>query len=141
MRSHQHEFTAVHAVKTDGPISKIVAANLRGGTLQFAGLEAALKAAGYTISYDTLHFKNSVQASVNDSTGALAACGTDRNKDEALLLAIYGTVRQEHADQECAKAFSSMGITKITEPQRIKAQQDYILRGVLPGSKATPIAS
>lgn len=111
------------AAQGHGPISRAVHVSVRGGSVQFTTLEAQLAAGGYVTTYDEGAF--TTKCRIDDAQGHIRAAGLAGDRDEALLHAVLGAVREEHASFMVGTACSRLKLT--LEPQeRQKAESRYI---------------
>ena len=96
------------ASRCDGPLSTITATSIRGGAMQFEMLERKLTEAGYTWAFNDGEHISRVQV-LHGEAGCVAA-GTSGDRDDALLHAMLGAVREEVARKAIREACAANSV-------------------------------
>lgn len=109
-----------------GTISAIVHSRQAEATVDPVELESNLTAGGFTVTY--LDKPNGAWARVYDADGVLRAQGYSSSREDALLHAAFGAVREEVAAQAVGQALEAARLEVMPE-LRQKLESRYILEG------------
>jgi hypothetical protein len=126
MKRQTMEAAVVLAARGHGPISQLAAQCIHGQAISPSKLNSALLAAGYELSFrDT---ENGSAWAWAHKDGVMKAQGFAQSRDDALLHAVWGAIREEDAAKVVGDALAKKDI-QVDEALRQTLETRYIVHG------------